>query len=258
MLKHVAIGILAVVCPVGSLCQQKASSQHDLSENQGNQTALSQKAIDDQVPCSCTTPPPRTRWYSSLETPDWWVVIIAALTGAAVAWQSLETRRAAQAMRAANRASVQSQRARLSIQSEHRDIEQGHGPYRTFQLIATNVGQSIAEVFEVDTRVAHFGREIFKHLETMDFPEPNPNLLHEPHLLLPGARGQFAEVPISEIVEPGRESEIEEGRHIPVWYGWIMFKDFAGGVHRQRFFYMFSGQNRAFFEVGPSGWNSEG
>ena len=40
--------------------------------------------------------PKPTAWYIALERPDWWLVIIAGLTGCVIAWQSWETRKAAQ------------------------------------------------------------------------------------------------------------------------------------------------------------------
>jgi hypothetical protein len=36
-------------------------------------------------------------WYTALKRPEWWVVIVAALTGGVIGWQSWETRKAAQA-----------------------------------------------------------------------------------------------------------------------------------------------------------------
>jgi hypothetical protein len=109
-------------------------------------------------------------------------------------------------------------------------------------LIAENFGQSIAEILEIDTKLVHFGPEIFKHLETMDFPAPTANILREPEFLLAGGRWQFAQLTMGEVVEPGWEAATEEGRRIPVWYGWIKFRDLSGEVHRRRFFFMFSGR----------------
>ena len=91
----------------------------------------------------------------------------------------------------------------------------------------------------------------------MDFPAPTANILREPEFLLAGGRWQFAQLTMGEVVEPGWEAATEEGRRIPVWYGWIKFRDLSGEVHRRRFFFMFSGRNRTFHEVGPEGWNAE-
>jgi hypothetical protein len=35
------------------------------------------------------------KWYASLKDPNWWVVIVTALTGAFIGWQAWETRKAA-------------------------------------------------------------------------------------------------------------------------------------------------------------------
>src|ERR1700729_1968622 len=37
------------------------------------------------------------RWYTPLERPDWWLVIVAALTGGVVGWQSFATAKSAKA-----------------------------------------------------------------------------------------------------------------------------------------------------------------
>jgi hypothetical protein len=261
MLRGFAIGVFILAFPTGIFCQQNNPIGRSSQEDRERQTIFSKASGNDQAVCCCGTAPSsgssNAMWYSALERPDWWVVIIAALTGLAVAWQSLETRRAVQAMRASNQAYVRSQRARLTIRPEHRDYAPESRRDRDFLLIAENFGQSIAEILEIDTKLVHFGPEIFKHLETMDFPAPTANILREPEFLLAGGRWQFAQLTMGEVVEPGWEAATEEGRRIPVWYGWIKFRDLSGEVHRRRFFFMFSGRNRTFHEVGPEGWNAE-
>jgi hypothetical protein len=261
MVKGLAVAVFIVGLSVGLPCQEKSPIGHNSQEDLGKQTVASNECGNDEIVCRCQAAPipesRRARWYAALEQPDWWVVIIAALTGLAVAWQSFETRRATQAMRASNQAYVRSQRARLSIRPEHRDYAPESRRDRDFLLIAENLGQSIAEILEIDTKLVHFGPEIFKHLETMDFPAPTANILRKPEFLLAGGRWQFAQLTMGEVVEPGWEAATEEGRRIPVWYGWIKFRDLSGEVRRRRFFFMFSGRNRTFHEVGPEGWNAE-
>ena len=45
------------------------------------------------------TEPKATTWYAALERPDWWLVIIAALTGLAICYQGREMTRATAVMR---------------------------------------------------------------------------------------------------------------------------------------------------------------
>ncbi len=40
------------------------------------------------------------KWYGALERPEWWIVIVAALTLITIAWQAVEMRRATDAMKA--------------------------------------------------------------------------------------------------------------------------------------------------------------
>jgi hypothetical protein len=63
-----------------------------------------------------------TRWYASLERPDWWIVILAALTGGFVGWQAWETRKASDA--AAKQASIQREmlRPRLTVSNFVNDV----------------------------------------------------------------------------------------------------------------------------------------
>jgi hypothetical protein len=198
-----------------------------------------------------------TKWYAALERPDWWLVIIAALSGAAVAWQAFETRRATEAVREANQATAHSQRARLTIKAEYRDAPRGDASDRSFQLIATNFGKTIAEVIEFATALEFYGHELFRDLETIHFPDPVPNRLGESQFVLPGEQWQFPELHGFQVMKPVWETEIRQGRRIPVWYGWVEYKDFNGKLHRRRFFFMFSGGNQQFFAVGPEGWNAE-
>jgi hypothetical protein len=238
MPKYLALSAFFAALSIGACHQPRSVISRQISD-----------AILDQAVSS--------NWHTVLEKPDWWVVIVAALTGVAIAWQALETRRATQAMQAGNRATASSQRARLKIHTTYDDHEHGHNADRTFQLIATNFGSSFAEVIAVDMKVAHYGPEIFKNLEAIAFPDPDSNQFSEPHFLPPGEHSQFAQIYSWQVIEQGTEAEIDEGTRIPVWYGWITFKDFVGNTHKAKFFYMFSGRNRQFFQVGPAGWNAE-
>jgi len=196
--------------------------------------------------------------FSALEKPDWWVVIIAALTGAAVSWQSYETRRAAQAMRTSNRAAINAQRARLRIDCECVDSERRGSTVRSFHLIASNFGATIAEVIGFETKLEHFGRDFLRDFETAEIPDPSPRNFGEPQLVSAGDKWRLAQVEMDEVTGAGSEAaEIDGQTRFPVWYGVILYRDFVGSTHKRRFFFMFSNGNRKFVELGPKGWNSE-
>lgn len=197
-------------------------------------------------------------FISRLENPEWWVVIIAALTGGAISWQSFETRRAAQAMRASNRAAVSAQRARLRIDCECVEKELRGNIVRTFHLIASNFGVTLAEVIGFETKLQHFGRNFLREFDTVELPGPTPKNFAEPQLIPAGDKWSFAQVEMDEVTGAGSEAaEIEAQTRFPVWYGVILYRDFAGSTHKRRFFFMYSKGNRKFLELGPKGWNSE-
>ena len=97
---------LAVLAAGAFLAIASAAAQPDKTADKNNQhTPNSQPAVvaappekqrdgsADQTKTSSYPP----SWYAPLQKPDWWVVIVAGLTGIVIGWQSFETRRAATA-----------------------------------------------------------------------------------------------------------------------------------------------------------------
>jgi hypothetical protein len=95
------IALCGAVMPLGG---QNANPHLD-SKPQVSTTSIQEQ----QEPKSKST---STRWYASS---DWWLVVVGALTASVICWQSLETRRAAQASRDSITLVLSKERARLAI-----------------------------------------------------------------------------------------------------------------------------------------------
>lgn len=56
---------------------------------------------------------PESEWYTALEQPEWLTLIVAVFALGIIAWQSWETRKAAQASNKSVDAAIRSERARV-------------------------------------------------------------------------------------------------------------------------------------------------
>jgi hypothetical protein len=99
MLKHLAIlAMLTFIAPVMSGQPNKTADQKQYAAKQGQPAVLVANGPNEQNyrqtnQAKASLDPPKG--YAPLERPDWWLVIVAALTGCVIGWQSWETRKAA-------------------------------------------------------------------------------------------------------------------------------------------------------------------
>ena len=98
-------------------------------------------------------------WYTTLEGPDWWLVIIAALTGAAILWQAVETKHAAEGAKLAAEAALaqiaavkDKERARLTLHPKSIEDIEPDSPFLDVAIELENVGYSHAFNVRVDAR----------------------------------------------------------------------------------------------------------
>jgi hypothetical protein len=75
----------------------KDSSSNKKPKPTGSTVVLNDNEGSAQATDKADNNPPR--WYTPLERPDWWLVIIAALTGGAIVYQAKEMARATDVMR---------------------------------------------------------------------------------------------------------------------------------------------------------------
>ena len=94
MLRCLAITAIATFLAVAPAAPQPDKTAD--KDNQHNPNSQPEKQANRDANQSKTSPDP-PKWYAPLQKPDWWVVIVAGLTGIVIGWQSFETRRAAAA-----------------------------------------------------------------------------------------------------------------------------------------------------------------
>jgi hypothetical protein len=83
--------------------------------------------------------PSPPRWYTALERSDWWIVIVAALTGFAIAYQANEMRKSTDVMRE-QRDSMQTQ-TRLSLRP-FVGLDEGHDAIQTTPFFIDESGNA--------------------------------------------------------------------------------------------------------------------
>ena len=80
-------------------------------------------------------------WYSSSE---WWIVIIAALTGIAVAWQARETAKATRAVERNTRAFIDSQKPTIIAEAKGQPLNDLMESVPRVRLVLSNKGPTTA------------------------------------------------------------------------------------------------------------------
>jgi len=102
MSKWLAIfGLLLASAPVmpgqpdqASKPKQSTANQVQKESNPVGATEVDKQASGQTDQAKAEANPPD--WYTALERPDWWLVIVATITAGVICWQSIETRKAAQ------------------------------------------------------------------------------------------------------------------------------------------------------------------
>jgi len=191
-------------------------------------------------------------WPEGITT---WAII---LTGFAIAWQSYETRKAAESMVIGTKANIEAQRARVVIENTIDKLSHGSEPFKwSFDFSAKNMGPTEADVFEICECTEVLSRADFKDVLTGKVADPKERPLAESFKITGGGSSPFGRADgdirsVHQSHEAGRPETV-----FLVYYGWIRYRDFAGGVHRRKFFYSYSPRAMKFFQSGPTGYNAE-
>jgi hypothetical protein len=196
----------------------------------------------------------QTHWWAKSE---WWLVIIAGLTGSFIGWQSWETRKSAENMSLSNKAVIESQRARIVIEINDEGAKSDDQRKWIFGLVVKNIGQTVATVFEIWERTDYFSRKDLAAPANKIAP-PKKRLLGESFSVFTGEDARLGSVGGEQICPIHLAHEIKHGETYFVWYGWIAYRDFVGTIHHHRFFYAYSWAAKRFVKGGPNGYNAEG
>jgi hypothetical protein len=120
MLKRLAILAVVLTVAVSMSCQpNKATDQKQEHAEATNSAITAANGINKQNRSTAnetksnSNPP---KWYAAIKRPEWWLVIIAALTGIVVGWQAWETRKAAEASRDSIALILRKERPRITVE----------------------------------------------------------------------------------------------------------------------------------------------
>jgi hypothetical protein len=147
MLKCLAVlGLLAAVAPIVSGQPNKTTDQKQETTKQSQPAALPTDSKDKQASGQTDQPEAGAdspKWYTPFERPDWWLVIVAALTGGVICWQSVETRKAAQGAFLNAQAVINAERPWMLI-----SVKSSPGEMGGFDVRIRNRGRTPAMVTE--------------------------------------------------------------------------------------------------------------
>ncbi len=210
----------------GQTAMHSPDSQNKQSSGQADQTKAGSNTPTGNTPIE------RSHWWFKSE---WWLVIIAALTGGVIGWQSWETRKAAKAALLNAKALVDSERPWLIA-----EVVRNSRNYHLFELRITNFGRTPARFIQGDAT------HVFaQHPETL----PIPPKYSSPIIL-----------PRNLVVAPDKGFPIPHGYNIPhllktaggaekilVIYGRVIYEDtIIPGIEHEVawcFGYMYASRN---------------
>jgi hypothetical protein len=192
-------------------------------------------------------------WPEGITT---WAII---LTGFGIAWQSFETRKAAESMVLGTKANIEAQRARIVIENTIDKRSSDSEPFKwSFDFSAKNAGLTEADVFEICESTEVISRAEFMDAISGKVVPPKKRPFAESRKIPAGGSFPFGRAD-GDMRAVHRSYSIRGRRDtiLLVYYGWLKYRDFAGGVHRRKFFYAYSPGAMRFVESGPTGYNAE-
>ena len=176
------------------------------------------------------------RWYTSLKHPDWWVVIIAGITGIFVCWQSWETRKAANAAR--RQSEIASDTAKRQLRAylciDQSLVKLTDDGCMEGQLNLRNAGQTPAY------KVRCWYRPIFREFPLAGTVERPPSDLFIATGVIPPQNHQIL---IAKRIPPQGPilAAVETGEAAYYIYGEAAYQDIFGDSHTLKFRLLFKG-----------------
>jgi hypothetical protein len=151
MLKSLAIlGLLLAVAPMMPGQPNKAADQKQESAKHGQPSPVAsapEKHDSGQTDQTKASPNP-PEWYAAIERPDWWLVVLGFATLGIVAWQTYQTKKAAEAALLNAQAVINAERALLLFTVEKERV-QGPGGPSIFHISVVNYGKVPARRLEI-------------------------------------------------------------------------------------------------------------
>lgn len=178
------------------------------------------------------------KWYTPLNRPDWWVVIIAGLTAGFIGYQALEMRHATEAMRAQSAHTVNAERpwVVLTIYAQSFRMQ----PADRLDWRISNDGRTVANIIECGLRCSKVqGMEtILKSPPNYGSPIPFYGIPLAPQAHLDA--WTFIEKDTGRGLNTVDVEEIRSKGHDLVAYGVVRYRDQFGQEHESRFCYYYA------------------
>jgi hypothetical protein len=168
------IMLLSAVAVSVSGKPDKGSAQHQSSTADHGQTTITFNNYEKPATQAETTKNDSPKWYAALKRPDWWLVIIAALTGLAIAYQAREMANATGEMRKSTKAAEDSAKAaQRTVEVMEADQRARVGATRV-EITDFHPGEQSKAVLWVK----NFGKSTAVNVNVEWYMEPGPERTH--------------------------------------------------------------------------------
>jgi hypothetical protein len=252
MLKSMAIVAVTVVFAIG-MSGQPHETPKDKTAISGNRqpSVVSNDSHDRYTYAQEAPAKPKDEpfsWNAAVKRPDWWLVLVAAITGALIFWQAWETRTAAEAALLQAKHLANSERAWIMANPGviPDDFEPNPSIVQIMEVYPpiTNCGKTMGRIIEgsIKTHAVVHSSELP--------PEPQYDDILEFNIFIPQ---ETTVQPLRTPIRLGDFIDYRGKRSILYIYGRIIYLDFAEKRRETRFCFEyvvpggFSGMKRGFY-----------
>jgi hypothetical protein len=229
----IALCCLAVNLP-GKPSQAAGAKQKP--DQAPGQTTITLENYEDSKAHPAESDSNPAKWYTSFERPEWWLVAAAFLTIFFIGWQSIETRKAAEAAKSSAESVRKAERAWLIIKPDSFLLQPGN----RLDWIIVNAGQTTATISKAQVRCKKYrGMEILL-TGPPDYGDPI-NLLDVPIAPnIPIKVWSYIETDTGNRLSPEDVVDISDKGADLVAYCFVEYLDSFGDPHESRFCYYYA------------------